>query len=375
MSGPRLLTKTQKDAGKRQKVQAAFTKFQHAKRRDRKGFDFPATLAGNSQWTGSDAKPVAIYYDPSINGGKDLAEAVLAGIDDVMRYCDWAFGVQGQGGNLIIAAVNGQTDGTGGAYHYGCDFATGGDWYIDAATDPQEVLGLSMAEISESYMGLQAQGWNCGGSGGEALSRLLAEIVSGGPQGALAPYSSAWAWDGSDWISKDQGTDQDYSSTGCGVLYLWWMISQGYTVDQITQAGESDGTLAGNYALLTGKLPGEAFKDFSAAMQQLGDPASFADDNPMKAPLPPYPLNGGGNGGGGNGGGDLAIDVPELSVTVAGQQVATIPAFTISGQWNAGKQAIGPAACTILQAMLAAFCGSNAKNSTGPGGKKNCNCK
>jgi hypothetical protein len=258
------------------------------------GFDFPTQLVGKSIWVGSDGGGVNILYDPA-TGAAGLAAAndVLAGIDALMTYCDAVFGVKGKSGNVIVCDVGNATDGTGGAYHYGCSFnadGAGSDWYEDVSPDVRETFGLVMAEVCESYMGLQAKGWNCGGSGGEGLSRFLAEIVSGGPNGSLGAFSSGSAWDGTDWISRDQGTDQDYPSIGCSILYLWWMTAQGYTVPQLVQAGEPDGTLASNYAALTGKPKTQAFADFKAAVQAVGGPGGFQGDNPWNAPTPPYPL-------------------------------------------------------------------------------------
>ncbi len=172
-----------------------------------------------------------------------------------------------------------------------CGFgAAGGDWYADVAHDARMTFGLVMAEVCESYMGLQAKGWNCGGSGGEGLSRFLAEIVSGGPNGSLGAFSSGASWDGTDWISRDQGTDQDYPSIGCAILYCWWMTFKGYTVQQITQAGEPNGTLATNYAALTGRPASQAFADFKAAVAAVGGPGGFQGDDPWNAPTPPFPL-------------------------------------------------------------------------------------
>jgi hypothetical protein len=253
-------------------------------------------------WVGQDGQGVKVYYDPSLGAtALSIAQSVLARVDGLMTWCDQVFGVKGKGGNVIIAALDGATDGGAGAYHYGCSFnadAPGSDWYEDyAAGNPDLVFGLVTAEVVESYMGLQGKGWNCGGSGGEGLSRYLAEIASGGASGALKDYASGPSWDGSDWIGADQGTDQDYPSIGCAVLYLWWMTSQGKTPAEIAQAGEGDGTLASNYAALTGKPSSEAFTDFKAAVAAAGGPTS---DNPWNAatpagpgtpaPLPPTPV-------------------------------------------------------------------------------------
>ena len=241
-------------------------------------FDFPTKFIGKSKWLGSDGKPVNILVDPSLGAaGEAVAQNLLTRIDDAMASCDVWFGVRGQGGNCIIAPA------FGGAYHYGCSFTNGGDWYLSMDTN-DVILGLALAEITESYMGLQGKGWNCGGSGGEGLSRVLAETGTGGPNGAMKDFATGSAWDGTDWISRDQGTDQDFSSTGCAVLYLYWMLSQGFKLEQIVQTGEPGKVLAGNYAALTGKAASSAIGAFRSAT-----PRPASGDNPYNAPLPAYP--------------------------------------------------------------------------------------
>ncbi len=260
-----------------------------ARRKSKVGFDYPATKVGDTQWIGADGAPVSVYYDPALGaGGLNVATYVLAQLDLILPYFDWCFGVKGKAGNVLIVQD------IGGAYHYGCAFNSdggGSDWYCSIGPGDL-VAGLAAAEICESYMGLQGKGWDCGGSGGEALSRFLAEVCTGGPDGAMKDYATGPSWDGSDWLSQDQGTDTDYSSIGCGVLYLWWMHSQLYTVDEIVQAGESDGTLAGNYASLTGKPAAQAFTDFQTAMVSIGPPGSYDSDNPFGGSLPPFPQGG-----------------------------------------------------------------------------------
>jgi hypothetical protein len=261
------------------------------------GFDVPATLLGNSTWTGQDGKPVSIYYDPADANAKGMAADTLARIETLMAWCDQLFQIKGGGGNILFSSKVG-----GGAYHYGCGFNSQGqgfsDWYetnegtvpASPSTSPGGAyFGLVMAEVSESYMGLQGKGWNCGGSGGEGLSRVLAEIVSGGPDGALSTYMSGPSWDGMDWISRDQGTDQDYPSIGCSVLYLYWMLFLGFSIDQIIQAGEPDGSLASNYQTLTGRPKSGAFTAFQAACRLVGAPGAIRSDNPFGAPVPVYP--------------------------------------------------------------------------------------
>src|ERR1700675_967890 len=138
-----------------------------------------------------------VYIDPSLGQpGADLAAALLADAPTLNADCSAWFGIPMQKVNLIIAPLSGGNQGDGGAYHYGCDFAVGGDLYIDAAfaNAPMDI-GLYIAELTECFMGAAGKGWNCGGSGGEALSRFLAEAESGGANGALAGYSTGPSWD------------------------------------------------------------------------------------------------------------------------------------------------------------------------------------
>jgi hypothetical protein len=80
------------------------------------------------------------------------------------------------------------------------------------------------------------------------------------------------------WIDHTQGTDTDYPSIGCGMVYLSWMISLGYTLAQITQAGGR--TLDENYRALTGKST--AWADMMAAVAGI----SITDDDPFGGAVP-----------------------------------------------------------------------------------------
>ncbi len=239
------------------------------------GFDFPTQRVGTTA-----DRNTTVYYDPALGSpGEGLAQQILARIADTYNNCQAFFAIPGQPVNVIIAAVNGATDGSGGAYHYGCNFNPGGDLYCDAALgNPDLTNGLVVAELTESFMGAQNAGWNCGGSSGEALSRVLAEILSGGAHGALAAYATGPTWDQDgrpNWIDAAEDTDQNPDSTGCGVVYLYWMMSRGFTAAQITQAGCPDGTLASNYTALGAGA--NAWADFSAAVNAL--PGGVTSDN------------------------------------------------------------------------------------------------
>lgn len=261
--------------------------------------DVTGVLVGRSAWTGEDGMGVSVYYDQQlVSDGPEICQDVLSRIDSLMAWCDDAFQSHGDSGNVVVT----DTGTNGGAYHAACAFnATvpdGSDWYeapyylLPGALWPAGLtFGLVMAEVCESYMGLQAAGWPCGGSSGEALSRVLANMVCGGSGGALfqAGFGSAPSYDGSDWISRDQGTDGDYASIGCGVLYLYWMLSQGHTIQEIIQAGCPKGTLASNWEALTTRSADQAFALFRTALKPFGPPSSWASDNPFAGVEPVYP--------------------------------------------------------------------------------------
>jgi NAD(P)H-binding len=80
--------------------------------------------------------------------------------------------------------------------------------------------------------------------------------------------------------------EQDAVSTGCGVVFISWLISQGHSLSPLAQAmvalGDS-GTLAELYAQLTGDAATNAWPNFQAAVTAL--PGGVTGDNPFDAPL------------------------------------------------------------------------------------------
>src|SRR5262245_13852669 len=158
----------------------------HSRRHARGHFRFPTQQVGTTH----DGR-ITLYYDPSLGpAGRQVAQAILPQLDRLFTDNDAMFGTVGKAGNIIIAALPDpdgvpQTDGSTGAFHAGCGFNAdmpgGSDWYEDIALgNPDMTLGLIQAEVTESYMGLQDNGWACGGYNGEALSPVLAEALSQG---------------------------------------------------------------------------------------------------------------------------------------------------------------------------------------------------
>ncbi len=224
---------------------------------------------------------VTVYYDPALGDpGSSLAtqmlNAVTAPYDDMQSF----FGIPGSAADVIIAPLSGNNDGSGGAYHHGCDFTAGGALYLDAtfASTPVDPLslevGLYVAELSESFMGPQGGGWGCGFSNGEGLSRFCAEQET--PPGTLSAFTTGPAWADAgfpDWVTQTEQTDRNAVSTGCSIVYIYWMRSLGFTIAQITQVAGA--TLSDNYQALTGHS--SAYQDLLAAVSGL----SVTSDNPF----------------------------------------------------------------------------------------------
>jgi hypothetical protein len=183
--------------------------------------------------------------------------------------------------DVIVFALGGKTDGTGGADHGGCTFTNGNAIEVDASFgDSARVSALFEAELSECAM----NGQLCGESTGEALSRWCAAVVGAN---ALSDFATAptWAQDGmANWVDQTEPTDQDADSTGCGMAFLSWVLSQGHSLAEVAQAmvalGDS-GTLAQLYGQVTGNQTASAWSGFTAAINAL--PSGVTSDDPFNA--------------------------------------------------------------------------------------------
>jgi hypothetical protein len=207
------------------------------------------------------------------------AQDLLADADRVTAANDTIFGTTGGPVSVIVFALGNATDGTGGADHMGCDYTTGAAIEVDASFgNSARVSALFEAELSECSM----NGNLCGQSTGEALSRWCAAAVG---NNALSDFATApvWAQDGMpDFVNKTDPTDQNADSTGCGMAFLSWLMSQGHSLDKIAPAmvalGDA-GTLAQLYANLTSDAAANAWPKFQNAVQAL--PNGVTNDDPF----------------------------------------------------------------------------------------------
>ena len=240
------------------------------------------SYTGAAQLVGTSASQVSVYVDPILgNPALQNAQDLLAAADRVVQQNDAIFGIGGGAVDVIVFALNGQTDGTGGADHDGCDFTTGNAIEVDASYgNSTRVVALFEAELSECAM----NGRLCGYSTGEALSRWCAAVVG---SNSLADFATApqWAQDGMpNWVDQTELTDQDPDSTGCGMAFLSWLISQSHILSEVARTmvslGDS-GTLAQLYAQLTENPASDAWRRFLAAVNAL--PTGVTSDDPFGA--------------------------------------------------------------------------------------------
>src|SRR5438045_4770155 len=239
------------------------------------------SYTGTSQLVGtSPSGRVTVFVDPSL-GQPALQNArdLLNEADRVITANDNIFGTTGGAVSVIVFALGGATDGSGGADHMGCDYVNGNAIEVDASFgNSSRVSALFEAELSECSM----NGNLCGESTGEALSRWCSAVIA---NNALADFATApqWVADGMpDFVNKTENTDPSADSTGYDLAFFSWMISQGHGLEKIAPAmvnlGDS-GTLARLFATLTGDSASNAWPKFQDAVKNL--PGGIKNDDPF----------------------------------------------------------------------------------------------
>jgi hypothetical protein len=225
---------------------------------------------------------VTVYVDaalapPGVQNARDL----LADADRVVQANDHFFGSSTGSVNVIVFSLGGATDGTGGADHLGCDYVVGNNLEVCASFgNSMRVSALFEAELSECNMG----GNLCGVSTGEALSRWCAASIS---NNALGDFASAPAWFNAgapDFVSQTDPTDRNAVSTGCGMAFISWLLSQNNALGTIAQGLVTlgaGGTFAQLYGNLTNNNPGTAWLTFMGAVRGLNN--GVTSDDPFGA--------------------------------------------------------------------------------------------
>jgi hypothetical protein len=297
------------------------------------------SYTGTSQFVGtSSSGRVTVYVDPTLGGpALQNAQDLVHDADRVVSANDaHIFGAAGGPVSVIVFALGGATDGTGGADHAGCDYTTGAAIEVCASFgNSPRVSALFEAELSECSMG----GNLCGVSTGEALSRWCAAVIG---NNALADFVTAPHWVQSgmpDYVNQTDPTDQNADSTGCGMAFLSWLMSQGHGLDQIAQTMVSlgaTGTLAQLYTNFTSDVASNALPAFLAAVETL--PNGVTNDDPFGGASQPAQLS------------HLAPWTVELSGKVFGAILTGVAAGKAAHQIVASVRAVLVAAPTAKAA-------------------------
>jgi hypothetical protein len=223
-----------------------------------------------------------VSYDDSLTNGPALANAVVASCEASLASISALFG----GIMPPAASLPFHVDlipGGGGASHPGCA-STHITCYCSPTSDTIGVPALTNAEVAEVFMAVQGQGLDCGGSAGEALSRVFPGILD---PSVRFRFSVGSSWLNTNprpnWVDTTEPTDQNLVSIGCGTLFLNYLADElGFAwADIIAAAAPTLGQLAANLGLQN------AFLDFNALLAHHyppGTPVFLPDDDPF--PLP-----------------------------------------------------------------------------------------
>src|SRR5258708_17841100 len=114
------------------------------------------TYNGALQFAGTSASGrVTVWVDASLGQpAVQNAIALVFDADRIVSAIDKIFGTPGQHVDVIIFGLVGQTDGTGGGDHAGCDYVTGSAIVVCASYgSPARVSALFADQLSESSMG------------------------------------------------------------------------------------------------------------------------------------------------------------------------------------------------------------------------------
>jgi hypothetical protein len=237
------------------------------------------SFTGTATYVGT-SDGVDVWIDASLgNGVLQDAHYLLSAAADVVAENNAIFAITGGPVSVIIFALDGETNGTGGADHLGCTFTNGNVIEVCASFgNSVRDVALFEAELSECAM----DGSLCGLSNGEALSRWCAALVG---SNSLSDFATAPLWSKDhtpDWVNQTDQTDQDDDSIGCGMAFISWLISLGQEFPTIAQTmvnlGDG-GTLAQLYADLTGDPSDNAWTGFMAAVNAL--PGGVTTDDPF----------------------------------------------------------------------------------------------
>ena len=207
--------------------------------------------------------------------GQHLARGVLTDCEaDFSQLTEWFGGRVPEDLPFEVSIVRGSF----GAFHDTC-----ADTHLHCAAfdghNAELVEMLTMAEVVEVLAAVQNEGWNCGASNGEGLSRVLATALH---PSQLDGFATAGDWLNSrreNFVDRNDPTDRDSVSTGCAVLFLNYLHHQlGHPWGTIVAQGGPN--LAATYHALQNRNDGwEQFSTLVAAHYPPGQHAYVPTDN------------------------------------------------------------------------------------------------
>jgi hypothetical protein len=232
----------------------------------------------------------------------------------------------------------------GGAYHFGCN-AT--DLYLEPT--PELASGFFVAELVEVFEAAINNGWDCGHTNGEGLSRVLAGERNNNLGSLFVQTEQSWWADGhQDFTSDNSADDTNQDANGCATLFLYYLHSQlGYDWTTIVTAGGA--SLADTYQRLTGQNPAAGFNDFIRQLSTL-DMGGFLNvpdsGNPFPigvAGAPAQPQPGAGQGQpvpAGAAAGSGALQIPQPAMPYGGMYTSAAPSAldAVERQGAAGQE-------------------------------------
>ncbi len=216
-----------------------------------------------------------VYFQTALGiAGRDLAQGVLGSCEVEYAELQQIFGISASGLPFRIFI----DDGAFGAMHATCAATE----IHCAAFDRDNVDLVRMVAVAEEVEVLEANlgnGWDCGATNGEALSRVLATELY---PNELDGFATAASWldsDRPDYVSTNLESDTDSLSNGCGVLFLNYLHDQlHFSWADIVRSGGA--TLGETYQRLTGQA--DAFGPFSILLAHHfppGTPSGVTGDN------------------------------------------------------------------------------------------------
>jgi hypothetical protein len=217
-----------------------------------------------------------VYFQTALGiAGRDLAQGILGSCEMEYAELQQIFGISASDLPFRILI----DDGAFGASHATCAATE----IHCAAFDRNNVDLVRMVAVAEEVEVLEANlgnGWDCGATNGEALSRVLATELY---PNELDGFATAASWldsaDRPDYVSTNLPDDTDPLSNGCGVLFLNYLHYQlHFSWADIVRSGGA--TLGETYQRLTGQA--DAFGPFSTLLAQHfppGTPSGVVGDN------------------------------------------------------------------------------------------------